>query len=125
MEVMSMHKTPAPNPPASLDTPATIVPGAQGGWCCSACGGFVRHDAKECKYCHSAFDLSRSASYQRAANPTTRRTLMTLIGAGVVLLICSGGGFLIGAQFSTCSGFFPQLDCAFRGGLIGLALGSV
>jgi hypothetical protein len=35
--------------------PAQPVPGPQGNWTCSVCGGYVRGDAANCKHCRASF----------------------------------------------------------------------
>src|SRR5215216_2255508 len=120
-----MLDAPKSKPSARQSVHATVTYTATGGWCCSNCGGFVRQDAHQCKFCHCEFDRSHADSRGSAARPTPYRTVATLIGASVILALCSGIGLLIGAQFSSCSGFFPQLDCALRGGFIGLGFGSI
>jgi len=53
-------------PRTFADGAAFIVPAGRG-WRCSACGGFVRQDARSCKTCHKPFQQSSLGSFLEGA----------------------------------------------------------
>ena len=73
------------------ELPATIIHTAQGAWCCSACGGFVRQDARMCNHCDRAFERVGPE-----LSPTVTRVVLSLLGAAVILGSFVIGGMLLG-----------------------------
>ena len=106
------------------EPPPTIIQTAQGAWCCSVCGGFVRSDALFCKHCKREF--GPGAFDYEWEHPSIGRLLATLTAAGGIAMLFVYGGVILGGYFWPGKGYEtlgpPSM---WFGALIGLAIGSL
>ena len=106
---------------ATSESQATIIHTDQGAWCCSACGGFVRQDARICKHCNRAFGQGGFETH-----PTVARLFLGLLGAGLIEVLFMIGGVLLAAYLRPSYGemFLFGSPSLWLGVLAGMAIGS-
>lgn len=106
------------------DTPesrAAIIHTAEGAWRCSACGGFVRRDARACKHCLRSFGPGEALT-----PPTAARTLLTLLGVGLIPIPFAFVGIFFAGYFWPGNGYeLMGPPSVWLGGLAGFAIGAV
>ena len=77
--------------PTTTEPPAAIIHTAEGTWRCSACGGFVRQDARICKHCKCSFGRNGAE-----AAPAVGRMFLILIGTTEIVVLCALLGLMLG-----------------------------
>jgi hypothetical protein len=103
---------------ATPELPATIIHTEQGPYCCSACRGFVRQDARICKHCNRSFGRGGPE-----APPAMWKVLLSLIGAGLIVGLFGIGGILVYEQIWPSARPPINFPPSIIGGLIGARLG--